>query len=214
MVKAIIFDMDGTLADSIPFHRESWVLFLKKHQIHLDPEQFQSQNHGNIQEMIKRFFGNDISDEKLAELGEEKEIIYRDIYREHLREIPGLTNFLNLLKSHGIRMALATMGDSNNIDFFLNGLKVFSFFEIISGGLEISKGKPDPEIFNLSLKKLNLKPDDCVVIEDSIDGVLAARRAGIRVIGITTSHSSSELRELGCFYTVSDFQEFDLKTIL
>jgi HAD superfamily hydrolase (TIGR01509 family) len=204
-VKAVLFDMDGTLVDSIPFHKESWISFLKKHDIELDPDQFQSQNRGNIDEMIRKFFGKSISDEKLIALGNEKEVIYRDLYRPHIREIDGLTNFLQTLKNEPITIALATMGDSNNINFILDTIKVQPFFQFITGGHEISKGKPDPEIYELSLKKMNLQNTECVVFEDSTDGVCAAKMAGIKVIGVTTSHTAEELKRAGCEFAISDF---------
>lgn len=206
--------MDGTLVDSIPFHQASWVSFLKKHDIVLDPEQFQAQNHGNIEEMIKRFFGTAISNEKLIKLGNEKEEIYRELYRNHIREIDGLTDFLQFLKKQKITAALATMGDPTNIGFILDSIKIKSYFQYITGGNEIVKGKPDPEIYELSLKKMNLKSTDCIVIEDSIDGVLSAKKAGIKVIGITTSHTADDLKKIGCIYTISDFRELDLNRVL
>ena len=213
-IKAILFDMDGTLVDSIPFHTASWVSFLKKYGIMLEPKQFHAQNHGNIDEMIKRFFGAAISDEKRIELGNEKEVMYRDLYRLQIREIDGLTDFLKALNKQKITVALATMGDQTNIGFILDAIKIRPYFQYITGGNEIVKGKPDPEIYELSLKKMNLKATDCVVIEDSIDGVLSAQKAGIRVIGITTSHTTDELKQAGCYYTISDFRELDLEFIL
>lgn len=212
--KAIIFDMDGTLVDNIPFHKNAWLLFLKKYNILLDPENFQAQNHGNIEEMIKRFFGQDIPDEKVKELGQEKEQTYRDLYKNHIKEIYGLTELLNKMKNQGIIAALATMGDKPNIDFVLDELKIRPYFYSITGGHEILKGKPDAEIFELTLKKMNLKNTDCVVIEDSLGGVISARQAGIRVVGITTSHTADELERSGCFYTISDFKELDLNKII
>lgn len=213
MIKAIIFDMDGTLVDNISFHKDAWLLFLKKHNSILDPEQFQAQNHGNIDEMIRRFFGQDLSDDEVKELGQEKERIYRDMYRNHIKEIYGLTNFLNKMKRLNIIAALATMGDTPNIDFILGELNVRPYFSSITGGHEIVRGKPDSEIFDLSLAKLNLKNTDCVVVEDSIGGVISALNAGIRVIGITTSHTHEELKSNGCFYTISNFDELDLNLV-
>jgi len=206
--------MDGTLVDSIPFHQASWVTFLKKYEIVLDPEQFQAQNHGNIDTMIKHFFGAEVTAERLVQLGNEKEELYRDSYRKHIREIDGLTVFLQTLKKQNIKAALATMGDPTNIDFILDSIKIRSFFQYITGGNEILRGKPDPEIYELSLKKMNLKSTECIVIEDSVDGVLSAKKAGIKVIGITTSHTADELKKIGCFYTISDFRELDLDRVL
>jgi beta-phosphoglucomutase len=207
MLKAIIFDMDGTLVDNIPFHIEAWLHFLKKHDIVLDPEEFQAQNHGNIGEMIRKFFGQDTPDEKVKELGQEKERTYRDLYKNHITEIEGLTELLKRMKKLKIKASLATMGDTPNIDFVLDELKIKQFFHSITGGHEIQRGKPDSEIFNLSMKKLKLESTDCLVIEDSMGGILSAVRAGIRVVGITTSHTEDELKSNGCLFTISDFNE-------
>jgi len=209
-LKAVLFDMDGTLVDSIPFHQSSWVTYLKTHGIVLNPEQFQAQNHGNIDTMIKHFFGNDLSPEKVIQLGNEKEELYRNSYRKHIREMDGLTEFLSILKKQDIQMALATMGDLANISFILDSLQIRSFFQVITSGQEIIKGKPDGEIYQLTLRKMNLKNSDCLVIEDSADGVLAAGNAGIKVIGITTSLSAEELRNLGCFHTISNYRDLAL----
>lgn len=212
-IKAIIFDMDGTLVDNIPFHKEAWLLFLKKHNIPLESEQFNAQNHGNIEEMIKRFFGQDTPDTKVKELGQEKERIYRDLYKNQIKEIPGLTDCLKSMENQSIKAALATMGDTPNIDFILDTLKIRHFFHSITGGHEIIKGKPDAEIFELCLKKLDLRSKDCIVIEDSPDGVLSARQAGIKVVGITTSQTEEEMKKHGCFYTISNFDQLDLNLI-
>jgi beta-phosphoglucomutase len=212
--KAIIFDMDGTLVDNMQFHIEAWLVFLKKHNILLNPREFQAQNRGNIDEMIRRFFGMEIPYEKVRELGQEKESIYRSSYRNYIKEIKGLTGFLTKMRENNIRAALATMGDMPNIDFILDELGIRSFFCSITGGHEITRGKPDPEIFELSLKKLGLSNKDCIVVEDSIDGVKSALNAGIKAIGITTSHNGEELRRNGCFYTMPDFAEMDWRIIL
>ncbi len=109
---------------------------------------------------------------------------------------------------------LGTMGDMPNIDFILDELGIRPFFYSITGGHEIARGKPDPEIFELVLKKLNLTNKDCLVIEDSLSGIKSALNAGIKVIGITTSHSEEELKRNGCFYTISDFTDLDWDIIV
>ncbi len=209
-IKAIIFDMDGTLVDSIPFHREVWISFLKKHGIILAPEDFLKQDHGNIYDMIRHFFGQDIPDEKVKDLGQEREKTYRDLYRHNIHEISGLTSFLTKMSDKNLIASLATMSDIPSIDLVLDELNIRKFFHSITNGHEIYRGKPDAEIYNLALKKLALKNSDCVVIEDSIGGVTSARQAGIEVIGITTSHTKNELIANGCFSTISNFDELIL----
>ena len=206
-INAIFFDMDGTLVDSIPFHQEAWLRFLGTYGIHLKPEEFHAQNHGTIHEMIRRFFPHVESDEKRIELGEEKEMIFRKIYQPGLKEIEGLTSFLEYLQSTGISIHLSTMGDQKNIDFTLNGLGIRHFFETITGGHEVLKGKPDPEIFLRSLEKAGVNPKHALVFEDSGGGIHSAKAAGLEVIGIASTHNKKELVEMGCMAAFSDFKE-------
>lgn len=206
-IQAILFDMDGTLVDSIPFHQEAWLRFLGNYGIHLRPEDFHAQNHGTIHEMIARFFPHEKSLEKRAELGEEKEITYRKIYQAELTEVGGLGLFLQKLQNRGISMHLATMGDQNNIDFTLDGLGIRGYFQTITGGHEVLKGKPDPEIFLKSLEKSGVRKEACLAFEDSGGGIRSALAAGLPVVGIATSHSKRELMEMGCFAAFADFTE-------
>jgi len=201
--------MDGTLVNSIPFHQASWVSFLNSYNILLNPEEFQAKNHGNIATMIKHFFGSDLSDEKLIQLGNEKEELYRNSYQPHICEIEGLTGFLTILKKTNTLVALSTMGDLANISFILDSLQIRSFFQFITNGQEVLKGKPDGEIYELTLRKMNLKNTECLVFEDSADGVRAAIHAGIKVIGVTSSLSSDELTKLGCVHTISNYHELN-----
>ena len=207
MLKGIIFDMDGTLVDNIPFHKKAWLTLLGNNGIHMDPETFLGQNNGTIDEMIRKFFGNDLPAEKLKELGQEKESLYRNLYAEAIREIDGLSGFLKTLSRQGIKTGLATMGDPLNIDFILDRLNIRRFFSVITGGHEIQNGKPDPEIFLTTLQKLNEKAEDCLVIEDSISGVISATDAGLKVIGISTTEPAEELFEAGCYRVIPDYRE-------
>jgi len=205
--------MDGTLVDNMSFHRDSWLLFCSQHNIPFTSEQFHTENHGTLDEMIRYFLGKDISNEKVKELGQEKETIYRELYKDHIKEISGLTGLLENLESRGIKIAMATNGDMQNIDFVLDNLNIRRFFHSITGAEEISKGKPDPEIFHLTLKKLNLDSRECIAVEDSADGVISARRAGLKVIGVTTMQKAEELKETGCFRVISNYDELDLSFI-
>ncbi|MDF2157308.1 HAD family phosphatase [Algoriphagus sp. CAU 1675] len=206
-VKALIFDMDGTLVDNIPYHLEAWLHFLSDHGIHLLPEEFHAQNHGTIDEMIARFFPHVMSEEKIIELGTEKEDIYRRIYKPHLKEVKGLSGFLETMKSKKLSLHLATMGDEVNINFTLEGLGILELFDSITGGHEVKHGKPHPEIFEKALKKSHVRPEECLVFEDSGGGIRAAKAAGLTVVGITTSHTKQELMEMGCDEVISDFDE-------
>lgn len=205
--KAILFDMDGTLVDSIPFHREAWLRFLESHGIHLRPDEFHAQNHGTIDEMIRRFFPAVQDSTALHALGQEKERMYREIYKPHIHEVPGLSPFLSKIQALGIQAHLATMGDKPNIDFILDALGIRSFFSSITGAEEVNKGKPNPEVFLRSIEKAGVPASDCWVLEDSKGGILAGKSAGCLVIGITTSHNAEELISYGADWTVENFLE-------
>lgn len=205
--KAILFDMDGTLVDNIPFHQEAWLRFLAARRVHIRVEEFRAQNHGTITEMIRRFFPEIHDAEVIHLLGQEKEQTYRDLYGPHIRAMDGLVEFLESLQKMGIEAHLATMGDQPNIDFVFERLGLGSYFKSTTGGEMVSKGKPDPEIFVKSMEKAGLLPEQCWVIEDSKGGILAGKAAGCKVIGIATSHGSEELNAFGADGTVKDFFE-------
>ncbi len=209
-LKAVIFDMDGTLVDNVQFHKLAWLTFLGKHGIDMDAEAFHAQNHGTIDEMITRFFGQDISDTKRRALGIEKESTYRELYKDHIRETKGLTGLLEILQNRGVKIGLATMGDKTNIDFTIDALGIRPYFNVIAGGDEIERGKPDPEIFNTVVSRLGVQPEECVVFEDSFGGITAALQAGIKVIGITTTEQPEDLLRHGCYKTIDDFTGLDL----
>ena len=205
--KAVIFDMDGTLVDSIPFHKEAWLRFLRNHEIYSDAESFHAENHGTIEEMMFRFFGSGLSKSQLFQFSEEKERIYREIYRPRIKEVEGLTNFLESIFLRKVRIGLATMGDQSNIDFTLDSLGVRRFFHSTTGGHEVKKGKPDPEIYELALRKVGMKASDCLAFEDSIGGVRSAISAGIKVFGITSTHTREELLDYGCARALDSFSD-------
>lgn len=208
--RAVIFDMDGTLVDNIPFHREAWISFLKKHNIDLNPGEFLAKDRGNINDMIRSFFGLELTDDRVRELGQNREKIYRDLYKNNIEEIEGLTVLLKNLREMDILASLATMSAKPSIDLVIDELNIRDFFHSITNGLEIRRGKPDPEIYELALEKLGLRNEECVVIEDSIGGVISAGKSGIDVIGITTSHLADELMDKGCYATISNFNDLIL----
>lgn len=205
--KAVIFDMDGTLVDSIPFHKKAWLTFLRNHEIHLDEDSFHAQNHGTIKEMMFRFFGSTLTNTQLILFSEEKERIYREMCLPQIREVDGLTDFLESIFLQKVKIGLATMGDQNNIDFTLDSLGIRRFFHSTTGGHEVKKGKPDPEIYELALTKIGVKAKGCLAFEDSIGGVRSAISAGITVVGITTTHTREELLDFGCVRAIDSFSK-------
>ncbi len=194
--KALIFDMDGTLIHNMEYHQLAFVEFLKKHRIFITEDEYEQKNKGTITEIIPRFFGSGLSSEQILELGEEKEALYRELYRPHLKPIAGLTEFLEKAKKRGLRMALATMGDQKNIQFTLEGLGIRHYFEATVSGEEVTYGKPNPEVFQLAAAKLSVEPSECLAFEDSIPGITSALAAHMPVVGVAGTHLPEALSAL------------------
>lgn len=212
--QAIIFDMDGTIVDNMHIHLETWLSFLSDHNIHLDKEGFEKQGHGNLTEIISRIFKLDKRDPEVQRIGQAKEKFYRDAYRGRIIEISGFIETLQRLKHQNISRALATMGDTPNIDLVVDALEIRDQFESIIGGHEVENGKPHPEIFLKTLDRLQVHPKNSLVIEDSISGIQAAINAGIRVIGITTSYNRERLMDAGCYTTITNYRDSDLLELM
>jgi len=130
---------------------------------------------------------------RFIRLEEEKELIYREFYAPFRKPLEGLVEFLKEIRSSGIKVALATSAGQGNIDFTIDGIGLRDQFDVIVGGAEVTKGKPDPEIYLLAAQKLGVNPANCWVIEDSLQGIKSGQSAGCKVVGITTSHTKEEL---------------------
>lgn len=200
--------MDGTIVDNITYHHEAWLTFLRKHDVHIAPESFAAQNHGTADEMMIRFFGSGLTAAELKSYGREKEQIYRDLYQHAICEIAGFTRLLQLARQQGLKIALATMGNIDNVHFVLNRLNVLSYFDVIVNGDQVTQGKPHPEVYLTALQKLELPPVGVIAFEDSLGGVRSAQAAGLGVVGVGTAHTRHEFAEWGVNQFISSFDEY------
>jgi beta-phosphoglucomutase len=208
MTEALIFDMDGTIVDNISFHKQAWLTFLKKYNIDLSPDELSSQNYGTIEEMIIRFFGKDLSEEKVKDLGFEKEAVYRSLYQDDIKELIGFTKLLKEAKRRGLKTGLATMSNAENVNFIINSLNIREYFDVMVDRQYVKQGKPHPEIYELILSKLNVEARNAIAFEDSKEGITSALKAGMNVVGICTSHKEAEFISWGVEYCVANFEEY------
>jgi len=200
--------MDGTIVNNIPYHTKAWLQFLNKYDITIKEEELYPKIFGASEEIMPRFFGEDLSSERNISLGNEKEALYRDLYKDTIEELYGLKHLLQIAREKNIALALATMSDIQNISFIVDKLGIRSSFDMIAGAEQVTKGKPHPEIYNLVLSTLQIKAGDALVFEDSQGGVLSAKAAGISVIGICTTHSKEQFKEWGVDVCINDFEEY------
>ena len=190
---AFIFDIDGTIIDSMPFHARSWDVFLARRSVPTVGEDFFRRTAGRTGiEVMRELFGS-LSDADAALFVREKEAIYRDLFAAEFREIAGFTAFARAAKSAGVRVACATAGDPDNIAFALAGLGLQDFFDAAVGAHDVERGKPEPDLFLLAAHRLGARPGECLVFEDAPLGIEGARRAGMRAVAIASTLSVEEL---------------------
>lgn len=192
---AFLFDMDGVLIDSNPFHKISLKDFCKKYGQDLSEEQLHAKIYGRTnRDWITNVFGV-LPEAQLKAYAEEKEQLFRDIYQNHVQPLNGLISFLDQLDTYTIKRAIATSAPRVNVDFTLKHTGIGSYFKTILDESFVSKGKPNPEIYLKTAAALGFDPKNCVVFEDSLSGVAAGKAAGCKVVGISTTHSATELNE-------------------
>lgn len=201
---AAIFDMDGTLVDNNPYHFKAWKDLFKKYNRPEVTEELYNQKLSGVAGMpIMREFFSEYSEAEMQELFEEKSRNYREAFAPFAVPINGLERFLTELKDAGVKLAIATSAAVNNIDFVMSHLQIRHFFDVIIDGPHVSKPKPHPQIFLKAAEDLGIAPENCVVFEDSLSGVKAANAAGMKVVGITTTHTATELHPVDM--TIADY---------
>ena len=193
-VGALIFDMDGTMVDSMPFHRRSWGEFTRRHGIAMELDEVLQRTTGrNGVECMQELFGRPMADEEALKLVAEKEGIYRELFGPVFAEVRGFRAFARQAAQRGLKLAVGTAGDRHNIDFVMTRLHMAPAPLAIVGGDEGLPGKPEPAIFLEAARRICVAPAQCIVFEDAPLGIEAARRAGMRAVAICTTHSAFEL---------------------
>ena len=185
---ALIFDMDGVIIDSNPVHRQAWVAFNLRYGVETT-EAMQHYGYGRRNDQIVRhFFGDALPAEEVAARGAAKEALFREMVVGRLEEVlvPGLRQFLERFR--GAPMALATNAEPPNVQFLLDTAGLRHYFRVVVDGHQVSHPKPHPEIYLRAAEMLDTPARNCIVFEDSPSGVEAARAAGTRVVGLSTTY--------------------------
>ena len=195
MIKAVIFDMDGVIADTNAHHQIAWRAYYEHHGRTLSDAEFVEHIAGKHNNAIvgHLFPGQVLPPDDVYRLGYEKEALFRELYAPDIKPVPGLPAFLDMLKQHGIKTAVATSAPVENLDFVIDTLQLRPFFDVLLHEKLVTRPKPDPEIYLKAMTMLGVSPEESVIFEDSMTGLQAARAAGARVIGVATTHSTSEL---------------------
>ncbi len=212
MKKAVIFDMDGVLVDNSSIHFEAFVIFCKRYGMTMTTDALKPYFGMGNDEIIPGLFGRAIEPEELDRLASEKEAIYREIFAERIKPMTGLIDMLEALKSKGVKIAVGSSGNKENVDFVISKCGIASYFDAIANGDMISNAKPDPEVFLLAAKLLDVAPEDCVVFEDSFAGIAAARSANMNVVALTTTYTREEHKDYDSI--IDDFTQITADQVL
>jgi beta-phosphoglucomutase len=193
-IKAVIFDLDGTLIDNNEFHLRSWRKYLEVVGKKVSEEEYLANINGRTnKDAVEYIYGRKMSGEEAMKYTLEKEAIYRDLYRPYIKPVNGLPTLLEHFADLDLPMAIATSGIQVNIDYMFEHLPIRNYFRVVVNSAHIRKGKPDPEIYLRTAEELNIPASRCLVFEDAVVGIAAAKAASMHTIAVLTTHSKEEL---------------------
>jgi HAD superfamily hydrolase (TIGR01509 family) len=210
---AVIFDMDGVLVDSNPYHLAKWVEFLDHHKI--------SYEEGELPELIlgkrndtafRHFLGSDLSPEESHRLSEEIEETFRRVFKPHAKPLPGLDALIKECHAAGVPMAVASSAVRSNIEFVVDALGYRPYFRTMVSGDEVTHPKPDPEIYLKAADHLGIDPADAVAFEDSYVGIGAVNNAGMKCVAVASTFPIERLAPLATL-AVPSFEDINLEKL-
>ncbi len=191
-LQAVIFDLDGVLIDSADAHLRSWQELAAEIGGHITQEQFLSTFGRQNRDVIPALFR--IHDPvEVDRLGERKEALYRDCIRGNVPACEHAADLVRECVTAGLQVAVGSSGHPLNIEIALQEMGIADCFDAVVAGCDVTRGKPDPEVFLLAAERLSVDPRWCVVVEDAPAAIAAARAGGMYAVGITTGHTAEEL---------------------
>jgi len=214
---AFIFDMDGVLTDNMRLHANSWIeLFRDFGMEGMDADRYLKETAGmKGLDVLRYFLGQSISAEEAERLTEFKDFLYRVTSRNKITPLTGLQPFLEQAQQQAIPMGIGTGASPKNIDYVLELLELEQTFQALVDPSQVSNGKPHPDIFLRVASLLGAEPQHCIVFEDALPGIEAARRAGMQCVAITTTNNADEFRHFdNILAIVNHFQELTPQGLL
>lgn len=206
--------MDGVLVNNLDIHRQAFAEFFRRYGVERTFDDLSRVfGKGNDDIMGELMPADVVERVGIRELGYEKEAIYREIYAPIITPQPGLLAFLAEAGSAGLRSAVGSSGYRVNVDFVLERCNIERYFSAIVAGDEVTRCKPDPEIYLTAAAKLGLKPSECIVFEDAEAGIEAAKRAGIKVVALATTFSREFLATTDADVIVDDFTQVNVEML-
>ncbi len=186
MTGAVLWDLDGTLVDSADYHWQSWRHAMDAEGLPLSRRQFLDSFGQKNDRILANWLGPDADPERVRRIADVKEREYRRLAREGgLTPLAGAAEWLARLHAGGWRQAIASSAPLANVEVMLGALRLHELFDAIVSAEDVTAGKPDPQVFVKAAERLGVPPSRCIVVEDAAAGIEAARRAGMRSIGVS-----------------------------
>jgi beta-phosphoglucomutase len=213
---AAIWDMDGTLVDTAELHFRAWEEVCREHGRGFTRADFAATFGQRNPEIIRKLFGDRFDAAGIAALGERKEVLYRAAAEKGMELLPGVHALLEDLHRAGFVQAIGSSAPRANLELILRLTGIERFFDAIIGMEETQRGKPDPQVFQVAAEKLGVPPSSCVVLEDAVAGVQAARAGGMKCIAVrfVGHHPVTALREAGADLVVETLEQVSARTVL
>jgi len=212
-LKAIIFDLDGTLTDSDKVHYQVFQTLLEQRGITLNKTLYKEKISGRQNTAIMADFFPEMSAAEAQAFSEQKEATFREAAKHQLQPLPGLLDFIARIQQQNWAIAVVTNAPTKNAIFMLETLGLSKTFNPVVIGDELPRGKPDPLPYQTALNKLTIAADEAITFEDSVTGIRSAVGAGIHTIGITTTHSPNVLIDSGASSAIADFTDPHIATL-
>ena len=208
-----IFDHDGVLVDSLEHHQHAWVELGTRLGLPISAS-FIHETFGMANPSIfRRLLGESVTSGDIARYTELKETCYRDLARGKIVLMDGVRDLLDRLTAAGFLLAVGTSGIRANLELTIEETGLQGRFASIASAEDFTHGKPDPEVFLVAARKAGVEPRHAVVFEDAVFGIQAARAAGMRAVGVTTTNPASVLYDAGADQVVETLKGFDIEAL-
>jgi len=207
--EAVIFDMDGTMVDNMQYHVRAWKEFVALYGVELSEQQLSMIPGRKNSDLLQLLLDRTFTTEEVTQFSKEKEALYRKLYAGNVASVSGLFEVLAYLRQNSIQYAVATSAPKENRELVLRELHLEDTFSVLVGEEDISKGKPDPEVYETCAKRLNVPSEQCLVFEDALAGVQSAKAAGMTVVGVQTAGANTQIEDAD--YSIDDFTQLTLR---
>jgi HAD superfamily hydrolase (TIGR01509 family) len=213
LYRALLFDLDGTLAETDSLHLPTWVDALEPYGVDIDEEFYRERISGRSTGEIVGDLLPDLSEEEGASIGDAKEASFRE-RAAGLEPLPGLLDFVQKGKRRGMRMALVTNAPKENVGAILPALKLQDYFQTVVLAAEVGAVKPDPAPYEAALVRTGVSADEALAFEDSVSGIASSVAAGIPTVGISSTQDPEKLHRAGAFIVAKDFTDPELRALI